>query len=142
MLFRSGDDTERLSQERDALLATLDDEFAFIARCNLGGEAMAEADLQRLREIGARTWTRTLDDRLGVSWEENLRQTRQPAQPLPVQETLLSDKAEHLIERPDTERIAEDNPWGFKLDVPTYKYNRGELYNLSISRGTLNEEER
>ena len=137
-----GGDAERLSQERDALLATLDEEFAFIARCNLGGEAMAEADLQRLREIGARTWTRTLDDRLGVSWEENLRQARQPAQPLPVQETLLSDKAEHLIERPDTERIAEDNPWGFKLDVPTYKYNRGELYNLSISRGTLTEEER
>jgi hypothetical protein len=123
-------------------LAALDEEFAFIARCNLGGEAMAEADLQRLREIGARTWTRTLDDRLGVSWEENLRQARQPAQPLPVQETLLSDKAEHLIERPDTERIAEDNPWGFKLNVPTHKYNRGELYNLSIGRGTLTEEER
>ena len=137
-----GGDAANLSQARDVLLATLDDEFAFIARCNLGGEAMAEADLQRLRSIAARTWTRTLDDRLGVSWEENLRQSRTPAQPLPVQEALLSDKAEHLIERPENELIAEDNPWGFKLEVPHYKHNRGEVYNLSISRGTLTNEER
>ncbi|WP_405120552.1 HD domain-containing phosphohydrolase [Pseudomonas leptonychotis] len=137
-----GGDAATLGQVRDELLVTLDDEFAFIARCNLGGEAMAEADLARLRSIAARTWTRTLDDRLGVSWEENLRQSRTPAPPLPVQEALLSDKPEHLIERPDSELIAEDNPWGFKLDVPAYKHNRGELYNLSIGRGTLTNEER
>ena len=137
-----GGDAANLGQARDELLTTLDDEFAFIARCNLGGEAMAEADLERLRRIGARTWARTLDDRLGVSWEENLRQSRTPAQPLPVQETLLSDKPEHLIERPESERIAEDNPWGFKLDIPHYKHNRGELYNLGIGRGTLTNEER
>jgi HD-GYP domain-containing protein (c-di-GMP phosphodiesterase class II) len=35
-----------------------------------------------------------------------------------------------------------DNPWGFRLDVPTYKYNRGELHNLSVGRGTLSAEER
>ena len=137
-----GGDAANLGQARDELLTTLDDEFAFIARCNLGGEAMAEADLERLRRIGARTWARTLDDRLGVSWEENLRQSRTPAQPLPVQETLLSDKPEHLIERPESELIAEDNPWGFKLDIPHYKHNRGELYNLGIGRGTLTNEER
>lgn len=131
-----------LSSLRDATLAALDDEFAFIARCNLGGEAMAEADLERLRNIGARTWTRTLDDRLGVSWEENQRQARTPAPNLPVQEPLLSDKPEHLLERPASELIADDNPWGFKLDVPQYKHNRGELYNLGIARGTLTNEER
>nr|WP_276569737.1 HD domain-containing phosphohydrolase [Rhodocyclus tenuis] len=35
-----------------------------------------------------------------------------------------------------------DNPWGFRLDQPASRYNRGELYNLSIGRGTLSEEER
>jgi HD-GYP domain-containing protein (c-di-GMP phosphodiesterase class II) len=35
-----------------------------------------------------------------------------------------------------------DNPWGFKMDVPEYKYNRGELYNLEVGRGTLTGEER
>ncbi|MNU89263.1 Cyclic di-GMP phosphodiesterase response regulator RpfG [compost metagenome] len=137
-----GGDEQPLAQIRDASLAELDDDFAFIARCNLGGEAMAESDLQRLRSIGQRTWTRTLDDRLGVSWEENQRQARNPAPTLPVIESLLADKPEHLLERAEAELIAPDNPWGFKLDVPRYKYNRGELYNLSIARGTLTGEER
>lgn len=137
-----GGDEQALARLRDATLQELDDDFAFVARCNLGGEAMAEGDLQRLRSVAERTWTRTLDDRLGVSWEENQRQARTPAPTLPVTERLLADKAEHLFERPDTQLIAPDNPWGFKLDVPRYKYNRGELYNLSITRGTLTSEER
>ncbi len=31
---------------------------------------------------------------------------------------------------------------GFKLEVPEYQYNLGEVYNLCIERGTLNAEER
>ncbi|WP_166366615.1 HD domain-containing phosphohydrolase [Pseudomonas akapageensis] len=130
------------ASERDARLASLDDDFAFIAQNNLGGEYMDESHLQRLRQIAERTWLRTLDDRLGVSWEENLRQARTPAPVLPTLEPLLADRPEHLFERPASEQIADDNPWGFKLNVPLYKFNRGELYNLSIGRGTLTEEER
>jgi HD-GYP domain-containing protein (c-di-GMP phosphodiesterase class II) len=137
-----GGDEQHLAELRNATLAGLDDDFAFVARCNLGGEAMAESDQQRLRSIAQRTWTRTLDDRLGVSWEENRRQARTPAPTLPISEPLLADKPEHLFERSEAELIPQDNPWGFKLDVPPYKYNRGELYNLSIARGTLTREER
>jgi hypothetical protein len=137
-----GGDEQHLAELRNATLARLDDDFTFVARCNLGGEAMAESDLQRLRSLAQRTWTRTLDDRQGVSWEENRRQARTPAPTLPVSEPLLADKPEHLFERAEAELIPEDNPWGFKLDVPRYKYNRGELYNLSITRGTLTREER
>ncbi|RKS12632.1 HAMP domain-containing protein [Pseudomonas sp. WPR_5_2] len=137
-----GGDEQHLTQLREATLAGLDDDFVFVARCNLGSEAMAESDLQRLRSIGQRTWTRTLDDRLGVSWEENQRQARTPPPALPVAESLLADKPEHLFERAEAELIAPDNPWEFKLNVPRYKYNRGELYNLSITRGTLTIEER
>lgn len=137
-----GGDETALAELRDATLTALDDDFAFVARCNLGSEAMAEADLRRLDHLAQRTWLRTLDDRLGVSWEENRRQARTPAPSLPVSEKLLADKPEHLLERDPNELITEDNPWGFKLDVPRYKYNRGELYNLSISRGTLTREER
>jgi HD-GYP domain-containing protein (c-di-GMP phosphodiesterase class II) len=137
-----GGDEGALAELRDATLTALDDDFAFVARCNLGSEAMAAADLQRLDHLARRTWLRTLDDRLGVSWEENRRQSRTPAPGLPVSEKLLADKPEHLLERDPNELIPEDNPWGFKLDVPRYKYNRGELYNLSISRGTLTREER
>ncbi|MFJ2480622.1 HD domain-containing phosphohydrolase [Pseudomonas sp. NPDC087598] len=140
-LALGGDETS-LAALRETTLSALDDDFAFVARCNLGSEAMAEADLQRLSDLSRRTWMRTLDDRLGVSWEENRRQARTPAPTLPVSEKLLADKPEHLLERDENELIPEDNPWGFKLDVPRYKYNRGELYNLSIARGTLTREER
>ena len=137
-----GGDESALTELRNTTLSALDDDFAFVARCNLGSEAMAEADLQRLDDLSRRTWLRTLDDRLGVSWEENKRQARTPAPTLPVREKLLADKPEHLLERDINELIPEDNPWGFKLDVPRHKYNRGELYNLSIVRGTLTREER
>lgn len=137
-----GQDEASACEARDASLQALDDDFRFIAHCNLGGEAMAQADLQRLQAIAQRTWSRTLDNRLGVSWEENRRLAREPASPLPATEYLLADKPEHLIERPATELIPDDNPWGFKLDVPAYKFNRGELYNLGITRGTLTAEER
>ena len=137
-----GVDDQQLTTQRDARLSQLDDDFAFVARSNLGGEAMAAADLQRLSAIAKYTWTRTLDDRLGVSWEENKRQEGREEQSLPVTEWLLDDKPEHLFVRPETELISPDNPSGFKLDVPAFKFNRGELYNLSITRGTLTSEER
>src|SRR3990167_199828 len=137
-----GGDPLQLAAGRDELLATLDAEFAFVARSNIGAEAMAEADLARLQRIATRTWTRTLDDRLGLSWEEDKRHERRPASRLPVEEPLLADKPEHLIERPPAEIIPPDNPWGFQLDVPLHKFNRGELHNLGITRGTLTREER
>ncbi|RBJ79217.1 HAMP domain-containing protein [Pseudomonas sp. MWU12-2534b] len=137
-----GAEASAQAAERDERLRALDDDFAFVARCNLGAEFMADADQQRLREIAQRTWSRTLDDRLGVSWEELKRQERTPAPSLPVLERLLADKPEHLLERSAVEIMTADNPWGFKLQVPAHKYNRGELYNLSVPRGTLTAEER
>jgi len=137
-----GGDADSLAAERDAALARLDDDFAFVAECNEGGEFMAPERLERLRSIAQRTWMRTLDDRMGISWEERRRKERAEALDLPVVERLIDDKPEHLIERPEGERIPDDNPWGFRLDVPEYQYNRGELYNLGVARGTLSPEER
>ena len=136
-----GGDEPALQARRDALLATLDEEFAFVATCNVGGEFLSPVKQARLREIGARHWQRTLDDRLGLSRDELARKPPQ-APPLPAEETLLADKPEHRIARPEAERIPEDNRWGFRMDVPELLYNRGELHNLSISRGTLTAEER
>ena len=129
---------ETLQQE----LRQLDDDFAFIAECNLGGEFMEADKIERLQQIAAYSWMRTLDDRLGVSWEERQRMEREPSGPLPVSERLLDNKVQHLIERDTADRLPADNPWGFKIDTPEYKYNRGELYNLEVSRGTLTDEER
>ena len=123
-------------------LAQLDDDFAFIAECNEGGEFMAPEKLARLQAIAARTWTRTLDDRIGISHEEKVRKERTPAPALPVQETLLADKPEHIFERQARDRMPPDNKWGFRMPVPEVLYNKGERYNLGVARGTLSEEER
>ena len=137
-----GGDKQALEKTRSNILQQLDDDFAFIAECNEGGEYMSDERIERLNQIAQRTWKRTLDDSIGISWEEANRKKRSKKQALPVEENILSDKPEHIIEREEYEHMPEDNPWGFKLDVPEYKYNRGELYNLSVGRGTLSAEER
>ena len=128
--------------ELAAIWQTLDEEFAFIASCNLGGESLAPAKIERLHKIATRTWQRTLDDRIGLSHEAQRQFADIPRQTLPATEYLLADKPEHLVPRPAEELMPPDNPWGFHLNVPEYKFNRGELHNLSISRGTLTDEER
>jgi len=138
----NGADRAQAEAERNAAWRALDDDFAFVADCNEGGEFMAPERVERLRRIAGRTWQRTLDDRIGISWEERARKERTAARPLPAIEPLLADRPEDLVARTENDRMPPDNPWGFKLDVPEHKYNRGELHNLSIARGTLTAEER
>lgn len=71
-----------------------------------------------------------------------MRKARTPALPLPVSEPLLADKPEHLLARRPQDQMPEDNRWGFRMPVPALLYNRGELYNLTVARGTLSDEER
>ena len=128
-----GGDEPSLAELRDTNLSALDEDFAFIARCNLGSEAMAEADLQRLDKLSRLTWMRTLDDRLGVSWEENKRQARTPAPTLPVSEKLLADKPEHLLERNENELIPKttrgDSNWRCRVTIQSRR-----AVHLSIAR--------
>ncbi|MEN8188547.1 MAG: HD domain-containing phosphohydrolase [Thermodesulfobacteriota bacterium] len=138
----AGGDEQKLKQELSERLAELDDDFCFIAGCNEGGEFMAPELVERLHAVAGYSWQRTLDDRIGISWEEGTRKDRSPSKELPVEEKLLSDREEHLFFKQDWERIRDDNPWGFKLDEPEYHYNHGEIHNLQVNRGTLSEEER
>ena len=135
-------DPDALKTRLDARLAELDDEFTFIAECNVGGEFMAPEKIERAREIAARQWTRTLDDRLGLAREELQRVEGVPAQPLPATEHLLADKPEHVIPRARAEFPPGGDGYRFSMDVPENKFNFGEVYNLAIARGTLTAEER
>lgn len=123
-------------------LRALDDEFAFVARCNAGGEFMSEQDRQQLHRIAQRTWRRTLSDRLGVGWEEARRKSQAVEPPLPVQEPVLADRPDHLIPREDVDAERTARQTSFNLVPPANKYNLGELHNLGVSRGTLTDEER
>ncbi len=138
----NGESPDAVHADLTRELAGIDADFAFVASCNEGGEFMAPEHLARLKRIAERTWLRTLDDRIGISHEERERKAVTPAEPLPARETVLADKPEHAIARGAAEHIGTDNPWGFRLDTPALRYNRGELYNLSIGRGTLTAEDR
>jgi HD-GYP domain-containing protein (c-di-GMP phosphodiesterase class II) len=136
----AGGDAAALAAARDRRLAELDADFAFLAECNVGTEFMASEKVARLERIAQITWLRTLDDRLGSSWEEEQRRAGPPP-PLPVLEHVIADKPEHVVAH-DAPPLTPDNPWRFNVKPPAQKFNLGELYNLKIRRGTLTEEER
>lgn len=138
----AGGDAQRLRAAYEATCAELDEEFAFIGECNVGGESMAPEKLERLKRIADRTWTRTLSNRIGISYAEHKRRDASPERPLPTQEKLLEDRYDHISPREGLRLSAEGNPWGFKMKTPEREANLGEVYNLSISRGTLTEEDR
>ncbi|HEY6131048.1 MAG TPA: HD domain-containing phosphohydrolase, partial [Halioglobus sp.] len=115
------------------------DQFAFVASCNVGAESLDQQKLYRLQRIAKTTWQRHFDDRLGLSPVEELRLQR-PAPTLPVTEQLLDDKPEHIIEREQSTNYPPE--FGINMDIPEHLYNLGEIYNLSVSRGTLTEEDR
>lgn len=117
----------------------LDEEFAFVAECNLGQERIGMKEANRLDRIAAQSWWRTLDDSLGLAHEELARKT---VSSLPAQEPLLADKPEHLIPHFGDYSQEKDLAIGVKRVIPTYKANRGECYNLKIPQGTLTEEDR
>ena len=130
------------------LQETLQDEFAFVAQCNIGGEFMHAEDEDRLRTIARREWLRFFNDRLGLGYEESER-ARQDGRhgALPVKERLLADKPSHLVrwragQEPPVQADDPRNIWGFDMELPEYMYNYGEIYTLSVKRGTLTTEER
>ncbi len=135
-----GGNKDKLEVIRDDIKKELDEEFAFVAGCNIGGEFMSDEDIARLEKISQRSWQRTLDDTLGLSAME-LKFYPERNKKLPVAEKLLADKLEHL--HPKIEKDYEkENIWGFSMAEPDNISNKGELYNLCIKRGTLTGEDR
>ncbi len=135
----NGADPSEALARYEARKTRLADDFAFIAECNLGSELMAPDKIERLKRIAEETWQRHYDYRLGLVHEELKRYSGEP-EALPATEKLLADKPYHVI--PRTDKRSVDPKWGFKVKVPENLYNHGEIYNLSIGRGTLTEEER
>ena len=136
-----GGDEQALRAEMEEEKRRIAEDFAFVAECNIGGEVMADDRIARLERIAGRTWTRHLDDRLGISHDEAVMKGRQPAVALPVVEYVLADKPEHVIPRINPDPF-DGNAYGFNMAVPKDERNLGELYNLSIRKGTLSTEDR
>ncbi|QEW07275.1 HD domain-containing phosphohydrolase [Nitrincola iocasae] len=141
-----GMNPETLKSRCNAVQQQLIDEFSFIASANMGGEFMSDADVDRIYEIGSRRWTRHFSNRIGLSQDEKQRLEGLPEEVLPTGEPLLSDRPEQVFpwhgRKPPVAKDDPDNHWGFDMLVPEVAYNQGEMYNLTISKGTLTEEER
>lgn len=136
-------DPESLKAELEKELTRIDDDYYFISGCNLGGEFMADELVDRVKKIAATTWTRTLSDRTGISFEELKRKEKEPESSLPCEEALLADRPDHVIGHNSVVHSDDpDDKYGFQVEVPKNKYNLGEIYNLCIARGTLTDEER
>ncbi|OEF55265.1 HD domain-containing phosphohydrolase [Enterovibrio norvegicus] len=136
-----GGDSASLKQMLTEKHRKLDADFAFVAKTNIGGEFMDEKNIEILARISKQTWMRTMDDTLGLSWEEEQRRKHRGGHDLPCEEHLLTDTRDQEIHWTQSQKKAFEN-WTFKLTVPELQFNRGELYNLSIQRGTLTAEER
>ena len=134
-------DVPALQADLEKRKQQIKDDFAFVADCNIGGEFMVEEKIERLKLIATQTWMRHLDDRLGLSDDESTMKNKQPTPSLPVVEHVLADKPEYVIPRTNPDPF-EGNTYGFNMVVPEDGYNLGELYNLSIQKGTLSPEDR
>lgn len=145
---QSGVNQDKARKEYLITQQSLLDDFEFVANCNIGSEHLDDAAIDRLKQISAKTWLRNFDDMLGLSRDELKQRSkgRDINQTLPVTEQLLANKESDLIEWPKHDLIAQlnaDHP-GLDLDIdqPEFKQNTGELHNLTISKGTLTEEDR
>ena len=136
----AGGDAAALRAAYEAQCAVLNEEFAFVGECNVGGEFMAPQKIERLKQIAERSWTRTLSNRIGTSYVERKRSDAIAEQPLPVEERLLEDRYDHISTREGLRLSVEESAWAFNMKAPEREANLGDLYNLSISRGTLTEE--
>lgn len=129
----------KLKAALQAYQQQLQQDFEFVAQCNVGGESLSDADIERLRQLANQSWQRHFDDRLGLSPVEETR-LASTISSLPATESLLSDKPEHII--PREHDTGYDPKLGITMKVPDDLYNLGELYNLTVSAGTLTREDR
>ncbi len=135
-----GEDKTIADQRYAATKAELQADFAFIADCNMGQENMHSEDCDRIRAIAQKTWWRHFDDELGLSQLDTMQLQSQAKPTLPVQEQLLADKPKQVIPRPCDQ--FPDPALGIQMVAPKDLFNYGEIYNLTIRKGTLTAEDR
>jgi HD-GYP domain-containing protein (c-di-GMP phosphodiesterase class II) len=129
----SDEERESISQES----TRLDHDYQLVAKANCGSHPLSDKEISSLKSIAQRTWLRTFDDRIGLSHNERKLRGDKPFTK-PVVEKLLMDANFHLIpwqREPNQEQH-------YRLKATPQQNNLGELYNLTVVRGTLNTEER
>jgi len=135
-----GEDHKEVDSWLDNEHKKLTEDYNIIATSNVGGEFMRSEDQDKVRDIGKRVWVRNFDDTIGLSYEEKMRLESQTPN-FPSEEFLLRDRKRDIIERINFDHD-DYASYGFKTPVPDDLYNLGEIYNLTVAKGTLTTEER
>ncbi len=94
-------------------------QWEFIAESNLGGEFMSQDKQDKVCEIAKQRWYRHFDRKLGLCWAEGKLMEKAPPPDEGI-ESLLANLPEH----------------------GEAEYDLGEVTNMCIQRGTLNDDER
>lgn len=118
--LKNMDTQEHLQAEFVHKVKQLEKDYDFIARCNIGDNELTQQDITELERISRITFMRYFSRMKGLSWAERDHIKDVEANDKPNLENLLQNREDHLFD----------------------KYNRGELYNLEVKRGTINKEER
>src|SRR5690554_3078092 len=131
-IAKGGDEPE-LAQRLAQAERELQEDYALVAKANLGGESMDDETTEALRRIAERRWLRHFDNRTGLSREEQERMAATPAAATPAEERLLQDRADHRVpwgtRRPPVTRDDPRNLWDFDMHLPEYAFDFGELHN-------------
>jgi len=138
----SGGDEVLAKQKLSQKEQKLQDDFEFLAMANSGDTYMTPQMCQRVHHIAKESYIQYFDERLGLSDDEAKRYEDENSTKGEIKtQHLLSDRAMHIIKRVgfDYKKYKAD---GFKEEVPKYLYNYGEIYNLTLQKGTLTPEER
>lgn len=114
------DSKEKLQAEFVNRVKQLENDFAFVAQCNTGDIALTDEDIRRLEKISQQTFMRYFNRMLGLSWAERDKIESPELYANPALENLLQNRPDQLLDH----------------------YNSGELHNLEIRQGTINDEER
>src|SRR5690606_29824332 len=114
-------DADAAYQHLAAERKRLQDDFAFVAGSNVGGEYLSDEDRARLQLIAQKTWLRNFDNTLGLSPIEKQRMSE--TDPVPAIEPLLADQPWHLFKREKSHDYYA--ALGVKMDIPEHLYNLG-----------------
>jgi len=109
-------DVTQLEHERDREIAALGEELDFLRRCNIGGEFMADEDLERVAAIARRSWI----DSMGAS---RPLLTEDEVENLGIRRGTLNDEERQVIQQHmvTTIRMLEQLPFPRHLqNVPEY----------------------
>lgn len=136
-----GKSPETAAEELRKIENRLFEEFDYIANANSGSTYLPEGFEEKIRIIGKQTWKSHFNHTLGLSSEEQEKFIPPYVKGETIDEPLIADKPQHLIKDKGKTK-AKYNDYGFILPHPEYLYNRGEIYNLLIEKGTLTSEER